>query len=164
MLHSRGPRKWLSKYWLFFFVFVSLPGLWNSKLSSGLSCKPNDPSLIMIRVRSCFLSFFHNVWCLALCVTGHSHFVGTLGNWNPKAPCYICMPPHSPFISSISVAALPSQLDFLSLLTFWLCQPSLLYPPVSCLIIEVCVSTGSSSIPPHQSSCLCLLVYLWLLF
>lgn len=27
-----------------------------------------------------------------------------------------------------------------------------------------CASTGISSIPPHQSLCLCLLVYLWLLF
>lgn len=51
----------------------------------------------------------------------------------------------------------------LSALTFRLCKRSLLCAPVSRLIIEACVF-GELLHTPHQSLCLCLLVYLPLLF
>lgn len=62
---------------------------------------------------------------------------------------------------ALSSWLLSSHLDFLRLLTFWLCQPaSRLYPPVSCLIIEVSVCLRG---PPQYllikaSVCVCLFI------
>lgn len=47
----------------------------------------------------------------------------------------------------------------LAVLTFWLCKRSLLCAPVSCLIIEACVSLGSPSTPLIKACvCVCLFI------
>lgn len=79
--------------------------------------------------------------------------------WIPKQPRSL-----SPFPPLVASAALffffPSHLDFLSLLTFWLCQPSLLYPPVLCLIIEVsvCLRGALQYLLIKASVCVCLFI------
>lgn len=78
--------------------------------------------------------------------------------WIPKEPRSL-----SPFPPPVASAALffpPSHLDFLSLLTFWLCQPSLLYPPVLCLIIEVsvCLRGALQYLLIKASVCVCLFI------
>lgn len=66
----------------------------------------------------------------------------------------------SPFFCYSSVALLPNHPDFLCLLTFWLCQPSHLYPPVSCLIIgvSVCLRGAPQYLLIKASVCVCLFI------
>lgn len=93
--------------------------------------------------RSCFffllcnrLSLFVDIW---------------ISNW-PS--------PHSPLVFAFSASLLSSHLDFLCLLTFWLCQAPRLYPPVSCLIIEVsvCLRGAPQYLLIKASVCVCLFI------
>lgn len=61
---------------------------------------------------------------------------------------------------SSSVALLSNHPDFLCLLTFWLCQPPRLYPPVSCLIIgvSVCLRGAPQYLLIKASVCVCLFI------
>lgn len=87
------------------------------------------------------------------------HFVAIRGSEFPKQLLHFLLP-HSPLVVSFSAALLSNHLDFLCLLTFWLCQPSLLYPPVSCLIIEVsvCLRGAPQYLLIKASVCVCLFI------
>lgn len=77
-----------------------------------------------------------------------------------QSSCYISRHLVRHLVFSFSVALLSNRLDFLCLLTFWLCQPSLLFPPVSCLIIEVsvCLRGAPQYLLIKASVCVCLFI------
>ncbi len=88
-----------------------------------------------------------------------SHFVDITGS-ESQSSCYILCRLIRHLVLALSVALLSNRLDFLCLLTFWLCQPSLLYPPVSCLIIEVsvCLRGAPQYLLIKASVCVCLFI------
>lgn len=97
-------------------------------------------------------AFFHVY--IYLPVTAHSLHADV----NSRSPNQLtrCNTSHH-LISFLSFSFLPSSYH---LLTFWLCQPSHLCSPVSCLIIEVsaCLQGAAQYLLIKASVCVCLFI------
>lgn len=87
--------------------------------------------------------------CANVCVTGCAIL------WTTSYVFCHLMPARLLSLSFLS----PTILTF-SVSTFWLCKPSLLYPPVSCLIIEVsvCLWGAPQYLLIKASVCVCLFI------
>lgn len=95
----------------------------------------------------CIKKFFY------IYIKDHPLFCGHFWDLNPK--------PVATFSITLFPSCLvPNHLDFICHLTFWLCQPSLLYPPVSCLIIKVSVCLRGAPQYLLIKACVCVCLFI----